>query len=153
MATFQVSMKTDDRAVQLAFRDWERHISEAGEKTARELEKIGSSTAHALAPVGPAGGHHDGERPILRSNIKTKWTGSKSFWITIDAINVMSQETGAGGHVITGNPYLHFFWEAAGEWVKTTSVEHPGNPAVRFMEAAFAAMDGAVDSIADRNYP
>jgi hypothetical protein len=150
MATFQVSIKTDDRAVQLAFRDWERHVSEAGEQTARELEKIGSATAHALAPDGP--GRDDyGRRPKLSTNIRTKWTGPKSFWIIIDAVNAMSQETGAGGHLIEGNPFLAFDWH--GERVVTRSVNHPGNAAIRFMEAAFRAMDGAVDAIADRNYP
>jgi hypothetical protein len=152
MATFQIDMRTDDRRVKVAFRDWERQISTAGERTAKELARIGEDTAQALAPDGPARSDY-GRRMKLKDNIRLKWTGSKSFQLMISVVNAMAQETGAGGHVIEGNPYLHFFWERAGEWVRTTSVDHPGNPAFGYMLAAFEAMDSAVDAIADRTYP
>lgn len=33
-------------------------------------------------------------------------------------------------------PYLHFFWEKKGRWVKTKSVNHPGTNPNNFMERA-----------------
>lgn len=45
---------------------------------------------------------------------------------------------GSKPHIIAAKkaPYLHFFWEKKGRWVKTQSVRHPGTNPNNFMERA-----------------
>lgn len=50
-------------------------------------------------------------------------------------------DKGAKPHVITARrqPYLTFFWAREGRWVRTRSVNHPGNRPYRFLSRAVEA--------------
>lgn len=45
-------------------------------------------------------------------------------------------EAGTSPHVITGNPWLTFYWQKAGSWVRFRRVNHPGTAPRPFMEKA-----------------
>ncbi len=68
-------------------------------------------------------------------------------------------ELGAGAHAIMGNPFLHFYWDAAGRWWvpglhgSPDVVQHPGNAAQPYLKPAFDIIKGELASIAAQNYP
>ena len=58
---------------------------------------------------------------------KVSWTNALPYANAIDH--------GARHHTITARvaPFLHFFWVKAGHWVRTKSVNHPGNKPYSFL--------------------
>lgn len=148
MATFHMQAESDMSWV--GFRYWNDAMDRAAEQTVKDVTNVGEMTARALAPEGPPRDDY-GRRPKLLDDIAA-FTTARTGTIQISAVNSMSQETGAVGHEIHGNPYLHFFWERAGRWARFQMVNHPGNAAVGFLAGAFAAMDAAAEQILDANY-
>lgn len=148
MATIHMQNSTSMNWV--GFRYWNDALDRAAEQTVEDITETGFATALATAPDGPPREDY-GRRPKLLDDIGMEVT-ARAGAIFITAVNAMSQETGAGPHVIFGDPYLVFFWERIGAWVKTASVDHPGNPAVGFLAAAFEAMDRAAEEVLARNY-
>lgn len=105
----------------------------------------GAAVAQAVAPDGPARDDY-GRRPKLKDNIDRRILDARTGEVYIDAVNALSQETGAVAHEIHGDPELRFFWIKEGKWFKGPKVNHPGNAAQPFMEAGFRAMDEIAES-------
>ena len=118
-----------------------------------EILDEGQKAARAAAPSGPAREDY-GRRPKLRTNIQKLMLDSRSGIIYIDAVNALSQETGAGEHSIdaVNVPNLVFYWIKEGKIFVGPHVDHPGNPPQPFMEVGFAEMDAVAEEILAKWY-
>ncbi len=76
----------------------------------------------------------------------------------------LPQETGSRPHPIPGSPDLRFWWEKAGRTFlparefygipeAITVVNHPGNPATRYLLRSSHAVMAGIIRIADKHYP
>jgi hypothetical protein len=149
----EVSIESDVRFARNLLGQFASHLDGAAMATLTETLEVGLQTAKAAAPDGPARDDY-GRRVKLRENIHIVMFSSTSGAIRIDAVNALSQETGAVPHSIdaVNADNLVFFWEKAGRMFVGPHVDHPGNPAQPYMEVAFAAMDEAAEGIMDANY-
>ncbi len=117
----------------------------------RDTLAVGQRVAVEVAPIGPIRDDY-GRRPQLRGDIHTVMLSSRTGVVRISAVNALSQETGAVGHEIHGNPNLVFYWIKESRWVKTPMVNHPGNPPQEYMLSGFEAMDAAAEGILAKWY-
>lgn len=124
-----------------------RYASSVDERTRRAANAIGREgvkMAREAAPSGPPRADY-ARRARVKDSIGYERLGmTRVRWFIKGGQRyaaAAAQETGAGGHIIRGNP-LHFFWERQGRWVKTEQVQHPGNPAQPFLQKSYEAMNG-----------
>lgn len=113
------------------FGRYQRVLDEAAVETVRETSQDAAKTARALAPVDT------GE---LRSKIYAIPAG-KQARIVATADHAAPQETGAGPHRIPG------------AFGREDGVQHPGNPAVRFLRRAIQSIMPKFLANAEENYP
>jgi hypothetical protein len=138
-----------------------RECEMAAERTVKKAVDEGADMSRALAPVGPK---EDPRTIPLKASIYTRMLGRTAGEWGAAARHAMAQEFGAGPHIITGNPNLAFYWEAAGRRFVPASVyyrqpglvtvvNHPGNPAHPYLRPAYEAIRGRVMAIAAEEYP
>jgi hypothetical protein len=62
-------------------------------------------------------------------------------------------ESGSVPHVITAvnAPFLVFFWERMGHWMRIKSVNHPGFPGRSYMQSTLDEMDGYITAALKRS--
>lgn len=132
-----------------------RECELAARYTIEEIVMEGAEISRALAPK------RTGELAAsIQGAVLSRTSGQ---WIAT-APHALPQETGAEAHPIVGNPHLAFYWERAGRWfvpsevfynlpMAITQVNHPGNPATRYLEKAYDNMKARAIGIADKYYP
>ena len=131
-------------------------IERAGEATVRQMVEEGAKLSRAQAPVGVK---HDRRTVPLKDSIFTQMHGrTNGSWFSV-ARHALAIEKGARAHLIVGDPFMKFFWEAAGRmWIpglygEPDIINHPGNEAQPFMEPALVQVMSRWRSIAGRFYP
>jgi hypothetical protein len=132
-----------------------RHVKRAGEGTVEEMVEEGARLSRAFAPTGVK---HDRRTLPLKQSIITKMHGrTNGSWGSV-ARHALPIELGARPHLIIGDPFVKFFWEAAGRmWVpglfgEPDIINHPGNDAQPFLRPALANVMKRWRTIAARYY-
>lgn len=149
----EVTIESDVRYARDLFGRFASAMDAAAIGALNEILDEGQTEAQAFAPDGPPRDDY-GRRPKLISNIQKILLDSRSGIITIDAVNALSQETGAVAHPIdaVNAENLVFYWEREGKWFKGPHVDHPGNPPQPFMEAGFEEMDRIAEGVLEKWY-
>jgi hypothetical protein len=117
--------------------------SAAAVATAAEMTTDGTKAAKALAPKRSG---------ALANSIYPIYMGKAGRWAT-GMYYAMFQEEGAGPHQLPGN--VSFFWEKMGrQWTPGYNlINHPGNPATRFMRRSYQIVAARAMAIARKHYP
>lgn len=144
--------------------DLGRFISEVEAGSQRLTSKLverGAQLSRALAPVGHK---HDRRTIPLRDSIGHEMHGRTAGSWFATARHAMAQEKGGRSHIITGDPHLSFYWEAAGRrWIPADEfyhqpglvdvVNHPGNPAQPYLRPSYEIVMREAMGIAEAVYP
>lgn len=138
-----------------------REVEVAGETLASKLVERGASLSRAMAPVGHK---HDRRTIPLRDSIGHEmYSRTAGSWFAT-ARHAMAQEKGGRPHIITGDPHLSFYWEAARRrWIPADEfyhqpglvdvVNHPGNPAQPYLRPAYEIVLREAMTVAREVYP
>lgn len=130
--------------------------SKAAEETVRQLIEDGERLSKEMAPVG----HKEDLRTVpLREGMFSEMLSRTQGRWGCSSRHALPIEFGAGAHVITGNPFLSFYWENAGRnWVpglfgEPDVVQHPGNAAQPFLRPAYAMVREEALAVMRAKYP
>lgn len=128
----------------------------AATETIRDAVNEGESLSKDFAPVGIK---PDYRTVTLREGMYSEVVSRTAGNWGCAARHALPIEKGASAHVISGNPFLHFFWDSAGRWFvpglfgPQDIVNHPGNAAQPYLRPAYEIVMTRVMQMADRHYP
>jgi hypothetical protein len=129
---------------------------QAAGDTAEDLVKMGARLSKERAPTGAK----DDLRTIpLKQSIQSRMLSRTSGVWEATARHSLAIEFGAVHHLIVGNPYLQFYWEAAGrQWVpglfgEPDIVNHPGNEEQPYLRPAYDMVMAQAMAVARQHYP
>ena len=114
----------------------------AAERTASQTIDVGMRSSKSAAP------YRTGQ---LSKSFYKQMMGHSGIYFNL-APYAKFQDQGAAPNDKPGN--VSFFWEHEAKWWTpgTNTINHPGNPATRFMDAGWKAMQAAATGIMRRNY-
>lgn len=128
----------------------------AATETVKQLIEDGKQRSIENAPVG----HKDDPRTVtLQEGMFSEMISRTQGRWGCTARHTLPIEFGAVPHVITGSPYLQFFWEEEGRnWVPGLMgtpdfVNHPGNAAQPFLRPAFTDVKAEASAVMRAKYP
>ena len=130
MADVQIKVRMDEFSQMNLAQMTEDAVSRALARASANITKYAKditpvSSGWKAPRYGPSGRLRDSivVSPSLKT-ITILWTAPYAKWA----------DEGAAPHIIVGNPNLHFFWQRAGLWMRTGSVQHPGYTGYRFSD-------------------
>lgn len=101
------------------------------------MDRAAGITAHRIEQTAKENAPQ-GETGELRADIAASRIRQGYWSIGTTKKYAEPTEYGSKPHPITPDtaPYLHFFWDKKGKWVKTDLVNHPGTPEQPFLRPA-----------------
>lgn len=131
-------------------------IEGAATKTVEQALEVGVQASRDAAPVGHK--HDLRSTPITSSFYKTLESRTRGFYGNFSK-HAIFQDQGTGPHTMIGKPTFRFYWENEGRmWIPglmgdVDIINHPGNPAVHFMDTGYRAIRRQISAIMQRCYP
>lgn len=128
----------------------------AAAETVKQLIEDGKQRSIANAPIGHK---EDPRTPTLQEGMFSEMISRTQGRWGCTARHTLPIEFGAAPHVITGNPWLYFYWEEEGRyWVPGLTgapdlVNHPGNAAQPFLRPAFEEIKAEASAVMAAKYP
>ena len=137
---YNVSVRIDDS-------DFQRKFATLLQKIPEEMQdnltaQLAEETVEVMRSQAPDGkpSREVGHVKIRDSIIKAKWGNGWMVYPT--ARHSAYPNYGVAPHVITPltAPYLYFYWEKLGRWVKLSQVNHPGQVRNPYIARTYSIM-------------